>query len=98
MQDEGIQEDFQDFFQGISMQELIYPFATVLLFLGPAIFPDPPRILYAIAMRSSLFQWMLVYVLVWQGGAQRDIYTSFYITFAAYIITQLLNFIFPMGV
>lgn len=100
MQEENIEENFEIIPDGggwLSLQEFIYPFATVLLFMGPAIFPEPPRILYGLAMRSPVFQWMLVYILVWQGGAQRDALVSFYITLSAFIVTQILNAVFPIA-
>lgn len=80
---------------GMILSDLIYPLATLSLFMAPALFPPPPYILYTIVTRFSILQWIFVFILVWQGGGKQDTFFSIGITFSAFILTSLLNLIFP---
>lgn len=81
--------------KGMTFMDLVYPIATLLLFMSPSLFPPPPYILYTIVTRFSILQWMFVFILVWQGGGRQDTMLSLGITFFAFIIVSLLNIIFP---
>lgn len=69
-------------------KEIIHPLATVIGAWGG--FPEPPKFFKRLA-RNELFQYFLVFALVYQGGGGEDIATSLMVTVGLYLMTKILN-------
>ena len=69
-------------------KDIAHPLATVIGAWGG--FPEPPAIFKRLA-KHELFQYFLVFVLVYQGGGSEDIAQSLMITIGLYLITKILN-------
>lgn len=65
-------------------------FATLLGAFGG--FPKPPQQMTKIVNQYPLLSWVLVFVLVWQGGGGQDVQFSVLITVLAFIIYKLLEY------
>ena len=71
-----------------NFQSYIWPIATALIAWGG--FPRPPRMFSELA-RNEIFQYFLVFVLVWQGGGQKNIPMAATVTLIFFVATRLLD-------
>lgn len=69
-------------------KEIVHPLATVVGAWGG--FPEPPHFFKRLA-QNELFQYFLVFLLVYQGGGSEDIATSLMVTVGLYLVTKILN-------
>ena len=69
-------------------QKIVHPVATVLGAWGG--FPEPPSFFKRLT-KNELFQYFLVFVLVYQGGEKMEIATSLMVTVGLYLLTKILN-------
>lgn len=69
-------------------KDWLHPVATVMGAWGG--FPKPPEAFLALT-KYELFQWFLVFVLAYQGGAEEDIRQALIITVIFYLVTKLLD-------
>jgi len=69
-------------------KDIIHPLATVIGAWGG--FPKPPAF-FARLSKNELFQYFLVFVLVYQGGGSEDVATSLMLTVGLYLVTKILN-------
>eukprot|EP00466_Bigelowiella_natans_P006821 jgi/Bigna1/129966/aug1.10_g4674 len=72
--------------------EYIGAMATMVGFMGG--FPAPPRIFQTLTFRYETLQWLMVYVLIWQGGGGQDYYRSAIVTAVAFALKLVLDAIF----
>lgn len=54
-------------------------------------FPEPPQILQTLAS-LTIFQWLMVFVLIYQGGGGQDLIFSVAATALTYVIYQVLGY------
>ena len=66
----------------------ILPLATALIAWGG--YPEPPQVFVSLT-RFELFRYMLLFILIWQGGAQQDFKTALIATAIMYFITKILE-------
>lgn len=69
-------------------KDIIHPLATVVGAWGG--FPEPPAFFQRLS-KNELFQYFLVFLLVYQGGGSEDIATSLMVTIGLYLMTKILN-------
>jgi hypothetical protein len=69
-------------------KEIVHPLATVIGAWGG--FPEPPAFFKRLA-HNELFQYFLVFALVYQGGGSENIATSLMVTVGLYLVTKILN-------
>ena len=69
-------------------KDIIHPLATVLGAWGG--FPEPPAFFKRLA-RNELFQYFLVFALVYQGGGNQEIATSLMVVVGLYLVTKILD-------
>lgn len=77
-----------DLLGNLNTQQLILATATAIGAFGG--FPDPPSAFKQLT-KNELFQWALVFVLVYQGGSGQNIQLALLITGAMYAVTRLLK-------
>jgi hypothetical protein len=53
--------------------------------------PQPPKLFIDITQRYELLQWVLVYVLIWQGAGGYDEYLSLLGTLVLFILYKLVE-------
>jgi hypothetical protein len=53
--------------------------------------PQPPKLFVDITQRYELLQWILVYVLIWQGAGGYDEYLSLLGTISLFILYKLVE-------
>ena len=53
--------------------------------------PQPPKLFVDITQRYELLQWVLVYVLIWQGAGGYDEYLSLLGTISLFILYKLVE-------
>jgi hypothetical protein len=53
-------------------------------------FPTPPKI-FARLTRHKFFQWCMVWILLFQGGAERNTLLATVMTFIGFLVFTLLN-------
>ena len=51
-------------------KDIILAFATGIGIFGG--FPKPPSAFIKLIENYPIFQWILVFILIWQGGAKQD--------------------------
>lgn len=70
----------------------IHPIATVLLAWAIASngFPQAPAFFQRLCT-NELFQYFLVFVLVYQGGGRQDVGVALMVTVGLYLVTKILN-------
>lgn len=68
--------------------QLILPLTTGLGAFGG--FPDPPAIFKKL-QANELFKWLLVAILIWQGGGQQNIQVSLIVTALLFGLKMVLN-------
>ena len=69
-------------------KDIIHPMATVLGAWGG--FPPPPKIFQQL-VKNELVQYLLVFLLTYQGGGNEDIALSLMVTVGLYLVTKILN-------
>ena len=74
------------------LRDITLAFGTLLGAFS--IFPEPPRKIKRLT-ENVFFQWILVFILVWQGGANQDLLLSLIITLVTFILFYLLNKLLP---
>ncbi len=76
----------------LTLKNYIHPIATVLLAWAIAAngFPQPPQIFKNLA-QNELFQYFLVFVLVYQGGARQDIGMALMVTVGLFLLAKILD-------
>ena len=70
-------------------KDMILAFATGLGMFGG--FPKPPNTFNQLIQEYPIFQWILVFILVWQGGAKQDHRLSILITATLYALKKALE-------
>ena len=73
---------------GYSLEQMVLPLATAIGAYGG--FPDPPRFFNNL-VRNEFFRYVLLAVLIYQGGAGQDIKLSVLVTFVIFALTKALN-------
>jgi hypothetical protein len=75
-----------------SFSNYIHPVATVLLAwaISSGGFPQAPQFFQQLC-QNELFQYFLVFVLVYQGGGRQDVGTALMVTVGLYLITKILS-------
>lgn len=68
---------------GERIQPFILPVVTAIGAFGG--FPTPPKIFLKI-IKNEIIQYMLLYLLIWQGGGEQSWKLSLKVTLAIYII------------
>lgn len=53
--------------------------------------PQPPKLLVKLSSKYKLFQWLLVYVLIWQGAGGYNELLSLYGTFILFLLYTLVE-------
>lgn len=76
----------------LSLKNYIHPLATVLLAWAIAAngFPQPPYQFKGL-VQNELFQYFLVFVLVYQGGGRQDVGMSLLVTVGMFLLTKILD-------
>lgn len=69
-------------------KQIVLPVATALIAWGA--FPKPPAFVQKLAT-NELFQYFMIFVLVWQGGGRQDVATSLMVTVGMFLLTKILN-------
>jgi len=69
-------------------KDILHPIATVVGAWGG--FPKPPIFFKKLA-QYEIFQWFLVFLLAYQGGADEDLAQAFAVTIGLYLITKILK-------
>lgn len=71
-----------------NLGQWVLPLATALIAWGG--WPKPPEIFVTLS-QYELFQYLLVFILIWQGGAKQDVKTAIIATAIVYIISKMLE-------
>lgn len=66
----------------------ILPLATAIGSMGG--FPEPPKVFKDLT-KIPLFQWLLVFVLTWQGGGGQNLQKSIVTTLILFVIVEALK-------
>ena len=75
----------------LGLKGLLLPLATAFVVWGAnGGFPKPPQIIQQLS-RNELFQYFLVFIFVWQGGAQQNIQTALLATVILFLIAKFLD-------
>lgn len=69
----------------VDLQKWILPAATAVGAWGG--FPEPPR-MFKNLVKNEIFQYLLVAVLVWQGGGQQNLRVALTIAVAMYLLVK----------
>jgi hypothetical protein len=77
-----------DFLADIDPQRAFVAFLTLMGAFGG--FPEPPLI-FKQFIQNEFARWLLVFVLVYQGGGAQNLKVSLVVTATAYIVVKLLN-------
>jgi len=72
------------------MSVFLLPLATALGAWSVALFPKPPQLLVDLA-RNELFQYLLLFVFIWQGGGQQNIQTALVATVIIFLVAKFLD-------
>ena len=67
-------------------QQLVLAMATAVGAFGG--FPEPPQAFNEMVTQNELFRYVLLFILVWQGGAGQDPKLAALITAAMYAIIK----------
>ena len=70
---------------GYTLSQFVLPLATAIGAYGG--FPDPPRFFSNLA-RNEIFRYVLLAVLIYQGGAGQDIKLSVLVTVIIFALTK----------
>ncbi len=70
-------------------RDIILAFATGIGSFGG--FPEPPPIINDLIKNNPIFQWALVFILVWQGGAKQDHKLALLITITIFALKKALE-------
>ena len=70
-------------------KDIILAFATGLGMFGG--FPKPPMAFNQLIQDYPIFQWVLVFILVWQGGAKQDHKLAILITATLFALKKSLE-------
>lgn len=76
----------------LSLKNYIHPLATVLIAWAIAAngFPQPPQ-MFRNLVQNELFQYFLVFVLVYQGGGRQDLGMSLMVTVGLFLLSKILD-------
>ena len=72
-----------------NLSNILTAFATLIGVFGG--FPNPPKLFIKLT-KFKLVQWLLVFILVYQGGGNEDIIFSLIMTFTLFIIYEILHY------
>ena len=74
------------------MSNYVHPIATVLLAwaISSGGFPQAPQFFQQLC-QNELFQYFLVFVLVYQGGGRQDVGTALMVTIGLYLVAKILS-------
>lgn len=72
----------------LNLNNLILPLATGLIAFGG--YPQPPQFFRDLAS-NEWFQWLLVFILIWQGGAGQKWDLALVATTVLFLVTKLLS-------
>lgn len=67
---------------------LLLPFATCIIALGG--FPSPPK-MWSDMAKNPIFQYVALFVLVWQGGAKGDVSTALFTSAVFFAAVTLMK-------
>lgn len=67
---------------------IIHPIAIILGAWGA--FPEPPMFLLRLS-RFELFQYFMVFVLLYQGGSQQQLATALMVTVGFYLLNKIFD-------
>ena len=81
--------DLNNLFKNVNKQNVILACATVIGAWGG--FPEPNPFIKKIT-KHKIVQYLLVYILVYQGGGGQDHVLSFIITILFYIANNYINY------
>ena len=70
------------------MNKVVLAFATLIGAFGG--FPNPPPVFSSLT-KSPIVQWLLVFVLVWQGGGGQDMVFAAIVTILGYVLHTILS-------
>lgn len=63
--------------------------ATAIGYLGG--FPEPPKIFYKILESYPLIRWVLVTLLIYQGGGEQDIQLAVELTIILFLLDHIIK-------
>lgn len=72
----------------VDMSKWLLPVATALGAWGG--FPQPPAFFTKLT-QNELFQYAMLFVLLWQGGSGQDVQIAAIVTLAFYILTKVMS-------
>ena len=75
------------------IQPWILPAATALGAWGG--FPQPPK-MFRDLVQNEIFQYLMVFVLVWQGGAGQNVRIAAIVVLAMYILVKVHEMMMKM--
>lgn len=70
------------------VQQILHP--LVILIGAQGAFPRVPYV-FQVLGRAELFQYLLVFLLAYQGGGQRDIARALMVTVSWFLLTKIFN-------
>ena len=68
---------------------LILNLATAIGYMGG--FPDPPKQFVELVNRYPLLKWVMVTLLIYQGGGEQDIQIAIELTVVLYLLDKFLK-------
>ena len=71
-----------------SSKDILLALATGIASMGG--FPTPPKKFQDLT-KNEMFQWTLVFILIWQGGAKQDIKLAGLVTAAMFALYKSLS-------
>ena len=73
----------------LNLWSLVLAFATAIGAFGG--FPEPPKA-FAWFTQMKIFQWLVVFVLIYQGGGSQDPLFSIAVTGAVFVLYTVVRF------
>ena len=70
-------------------KDIILAFATGIMSYGG--FPKPPPVIEELIKKYSIIQWTLLFILIWQGGANQDHNLALLITATIFSLKKALE-------
>lgn len=74
-----------------AIQKYMLPLATAVGAWGG--FPDPPRIVTETLFKHKWIQYLMLFVLIWQGGSNQDAMVAGVATAIMFIVKKALNYL-----
>lgn len=80
--------------QLLSPNNLLLPLATAIGAFSP--FPAQPKLIQELG-KNEWYKWLMVFILIWQGGGAQRLDLSLVATAVTYLIVKLLDGAFVAG-